>query len=354
MTLDATEAPSASEVTVAVTYELPRLVLAAENSRKRVVLDGEMLVGRDPSCAIPINSLHISRYHAKISQTPEGFFVEDLNSANGTYINGLKLTGKCVLQIGDLVCFDDQGFRILAEGQTEPSSQLLARTGATPAITEAQLEQAAQARVAEPPKDAQETLLHPNDAENLAPEPISLSQETAVLDTTRTLTYHEMKQLLNWSAAQEQAIAAKQEEPRFVVHTPPMAGKEIPLTGLDVDARWKIGCDLTSKICLRDKSILVDHAYVSRNPSGYRLTATSAARSFMLNGIPLRDSYLRQGDRIQLGRIDLEYRTEVANDAPVSAVTPNNAAEPKGKAWGAWITAAFILAVVVGALILGR
>ncbi|HNG60707.1 MAG TPA: FHA domain-containing protein, partial [Cellvibrionaceae bacterium] len=95
------------------------LVLAAESSRKRFRLENDMLVGREPSCDIPINSLHISRQHARITQTPTGFFLEDLNSANGTYINGLKLTTPVALQIGDLVCFDDQGFRVVAEGKVE-------------------------------------------------------------------------------------------------------------------------------------------------------------------------------------------------------------------------------------------
>ncbi len=324
------------------------LVLAAESARKRFRLENDMLVGREPSCDIHINSLHISRQHARISQTPTGFFLEDLNSANGTYINGLKLTTPVALQIGDLVCFDDQGFRVVAEGKVEPDSQFLSRTGAVPIISDAQIA----AAVAPPEDDGRSTRIQVDEAAALQPEPISLSQETSALDTTRTLTYHEMKQLLNWSHALEEQAPAK-IEPRFIVQTAPLAGKVIPLNGLDVDTRWKIGSDLSSKICLRDASILVDHAFVARNPSGYRLTATSAAKSFLLNGIPLRDSYLRHGDNLQIGRIKLEYRTD---GSQVEAEPAPNPVEETGskQSWGVVITLAVIAAAVVLAVILQK
>jgi pSer/pThr/pTyr-binding forkhead associated (FHA) protein len=328
------------------TTEAQTLVLAAESSRKRYPLHPEMIVGREPSCDITINSLHISRQHARIRQSPSGFFLEDLSSANGTYINGLKLTGPVALQIGDLVCFDDQGFRVVAEGHSEPDSQFLSRTGAAPVISDAQLAAAATNDAEEGPS----TRIQRDAAAHLQPDPIKLSQETSALDTTRTLTYHEMKQLLNWSGALEEPA---KNDPRFIVNTPPLEGKVIPLHGLDIDTRWKIGSDLTSKICLRDKSILIDHAYVARNPSGFRLTATSAAKSFLLNGIPLRDSYLRHGDNLQIGRIKLEYRTDATQPQPQPEPSP--ALETSGKQnWTVIITLAVIALAVVLAVVLGK
>lgn len=343
------------------TTETQVLVLAAESSRKRFTLHHDMIVGREPSCDIPINSLHISRQHARISHNPTGYFLEDLNSANGTYINGLKLTSPVALQIGDLVCFDDQGFRVVAEGKDELDSQFLSRTGATPIITEAQIQAAvAQSQAATNAQEApateaedENTRIQVDEAAAFQPEPISLSQETSALDTTRTLTYHEMKQLLNWSHALEAAAQAAKTEPRFIVRTPPLEGKVISLQALDVDTRWKIGSDLTSKICLRDSSILVDHAYVARNPSGFRMTATSAAKSFLLNGIPLRDSYLRHEDLIQIGRIKLEYRTDPtsAEAQPIASPVTETATKQN---WTIVITLAVIAAGVLLALFLKR
>ena len=77
-----------------------------------------------------------------------------------------------------------------------------------------------------------------------------------------------------------------------------------------MDTRWKIGSDLTSKICLRDASILVDHAYVARQPERLSPSQPPQQLSRFTQWHPLRDSYLRHGDNLQIGRIKLEYRTD--------------------------------------------
>ena len=44
-------------------------------------------IGRDPDADVFLDNPGISRNHAKIDKTPSGFVVEDLGSANGTYLN---------------------------------------------------------------------------------------------------------------------------------------------------------------------------------------------------------------------------------------------------------------------------
>ena len=55
--------------------------------------DEEIVMGRDPKCAVslPERFQRISREHAKITRSVEGIYLEDLNSLNGTYINGQRL-----------------------------------------------------------------------------------------------------------------------------------------------------------------------------------------------------------------------------------------------------------------------
>ncbi|MBX3020835.1 MAG: FHA domain-containing protein [Bdellovibrionales bacterium] len=55
-------------------------------------LEGDLWVaGRESDSEIPINSPHISRKHFEIARTPEGFFITDLGSSNGTKVNGNKI-----------------------------------------------------------------------------------------------------------------------------------------------------------------------------------------------------------------------------------------------------------------------
>ncbi|MSR75836.1 MAG: FHA domain-containing protein [Planctomycetes bacterium] len=55
------------------------------------------------SCGVPIQHPRISRRHAEIECTPEGTFLTDLGSANGTLRNGSTLLGRTRLLSGDRV-----------------------------------------------------------------------------------------------------------------------------------------------------------------------------------------------------------------------------------------------------------
>ena len=47
----------------------------------------DVSIGRDPTCDICLDNAGISRQHARIERTPGGYVVEDMGSANGTFLN---------------------------------------------------------------------------------------------------------------------------------------------------------------------------------------------------------------------------------------------------------------------------
>ncbi len=46
-----------------------------------------LTIGRDPGADICLDNIGVSRAHAKIENGPEGWWIEDAGSANGTYLN---------------------------------------------------------------------------------------------------------------------------------------------------------------------------------------------------------------------------------------------------------------------------
>ena len=58
-------------------------------------------VGRDDVCDVVIPERKISRQHIRIYRQHSDFFIEDLHSSNGTWINGKKLEGTSALFDGD-------------------------------------------------------------------------------------------------------------------------------------------------------------------------------------------------------------------------------------------------------------
>lgn len=50
--------------------------------------DGELTIGRDPSNDIMVDSSTVSRRHALVRSTADGWLLMDAGSSNGTYVNG--------------------------------------------------------------------------------------------------------------------------------------------------------------------------------------------------------------------------------------------------------------------------
>ncbi len=58
-------------------------------------------IGRTVVNDIAIPEPSLSRQHARIRATPNGFVIEDLGSTNGTFLNGRRITGPTLLRPGD-------------------------------------------------------------------------------------------------------------------------------------------------------------------------------------------------------------------------------------------------------------
>lgn len=78
---------------------------------------GETVLGRLPECDIQLNSNMVSRKHAHVVHRDDGFFVEDLGSGNGTFLNGQKIEGAAKLKSGDRLKFGPILFRFEGEGE---------------------------------------------------------------------------------------------------------------------------------------------------------------------------------------------------------------------------------------------
>lgn len=69
---------------------------------KRFFIEDPMfLVGRDAQCDLVIPDRQVSRRHAVVSQEDDQFLLKDLDSKNGTFVNGQELSGTYALQDGD-------------------------------------------------------------------------------------------------------------------------------------------------------------------------------------------------------------------------------------------------------------
>ncbi|GAB6181068.1 DUF3662 and FHA domain-containing protein [Desulfotomaculum defluvii] len=74
----------------------------ADQGKEFLLGDNLSSIGRRDTCDIVLNDNSVSRRHAQIEKVSEGFCLIDLNSTNGTYVNGL-LIDKYELTSGDVI-----------------------------------------------------------------------------------------------------------------------------------------------------------------------------------------------------------------------------------------------------------
>jgi serine phosphatase RsbU (regulator of sigma subunit)/pSer/pThr/pTyr-binding forkhead associated (FHA) protein len=84
---------------------------SGENAGERYMLDGERaILGRHPDCDIVLDVGAISRQHAQILTSNGEYVVEDLQSRNGTFVNGEAVQAPRVLKDGDRLKICDLSF----------------------------------------------------------------------------------------------------------------------------------------------------------------------------------------------------------------------------------------------------
>ncbi len=110
---------------------LTRLVLKqTEQPGGQNDLPGEWLLTRDTISIgrMPESDLcfaddkRVSRQHAVIHRAPTAYILTDLNSANGTFLNGVPLTEPTVLHSGDLIRVGHTELTFLMEPLPNPQN----------------------------------------------------------------------------------------------------------------------------------------------------------------------------------------------------------------------------------------
>jgi hypothetical protein len=64
--------------------------------------DGELVIGRHTSCDVVLGDLPVSRRHARLRFRDGRWILQDLESRNGTCVNGERV-GRCELRPGDRI-----------------------------------------------------------------------------------------------------------------------------------------------------------------------------------------------------------------------------------------------------------
>ena len=84
-------------------------------------------IGRDPDNEIHIDNPGVSRFHAEVYRQGYPFYIEDMKSTNGTYLNGTFIDWKAALNDGDRITIGkhDLVFQLEASDYREKDTKKL-------------------------------------------------------------------------------------------------------------------------------------------------------------------------------------------------------------------------------------
>jgi pSer/pThr/pTyr-binding forkhead associated (FHA) protein len=93
-----------------------RIILQFNNTvLKELKIDqDEIIIGRDTGNDIQIDNIAVSREHARIIKGPNYYFIEDMSSKNGTFVNGKKINKK-FLKEDDEITIGKHSLKIVLE-----------------------------------------------------------------------------------------------------------------------------------------------------------------------------------------------------------------------------------------------
>lgn len=95
-------------------------------------IDGKIVIGRDASCDITLSLEHLSRKHLELEVRSGHLYIKDLDSSNGTFLNGQKIT-ESEIKPGDKIKLDVVTFEVTGPAHDPNKTIIRAAIPATPA-----------------------------------------------------------------------------------------------------------------------------------------------------------------------------------------------------------------------------
>ena len=83
------------------------IVLNGELENRRFPVGDQLRLGREADNDLPLPDQKASRHHAMLRRQGVVYQISDLNSGNGTYVNGKRITEPTLLKNGDILLIGD-------------------------------------------------------------------------------------------------------------------------------------------------------------------------------------------------------------------------------------------------------
>ncbi len=289
---------------------MARLILSLDN---QVLAEYNMTkerytIGRLPDNDVRIDNPAVSGHHSLIINILNDSFLEDLNSTNGTYVNG-KLIKKHALQHGDVITIGHHQLRFSDQQVNEPEQDEFEKTMVIPAGQQntaqlAKAEAAADAAAAEAAASAEAGEADTADASPSANVKLDPEDAAALDDAPPARPQYEQVAPVAEPAAHTETTAGV--DPKNIPNALPMAKLQV-LSGAFAGRELELTKALTT---LGRPGVQV--AAVTRRAEGYYIVHVESGKPDdfpLVNGQPIgaQARKLTDNDVVQLAGVKMGF-----------------------------------------------
>lgn len=331
-----------------------------------------MVLGRANDCDLVVGLKPISRRHAEITLVNDQLTIEDLGSANGTYINDNRISSG-ELKHGDCVRFENLRYQVVSPESLRNKKEEPARTpssveikptvndaegtaakrkpvvssrdsSSAPAVKDSKKDEAAAAvkeksleletKPFKPQKRSVENAVKSSesDATPTSKDKDSIVENKKPADSKNSAEKSFLTTPLN--ALEDSTIlqAAKKDtdtQSLQIIHgyllglTPPIEEMQLALVGEKI----RIGRDAKNDLVIAHKSVSSKHAELNYVDGQWRLDDLKSTNGSFINGEKITHTMIKPGQLINIGQIKLVYNLnsiQEESDAPEEIMNGGN------------------------------
>jgi pSer/pThr/pTyr-binding forkhead associated (FHA) protein len=262
-----------------------KFILKKMPSGPEIALAATLSVGRAKENDLKLVEGSPSRRHALLSVADGAVFVEDLNSMNGTYVNGQRLTAKTRLQPNDAVRFDTEEYLLLAEQPAEDKTAMRAAAPAPPVEVVAQ-----SGRLKVPAGWVDNRQLAENKTQYMSAEELQKMRQ-GVVDSAANPAYGVV------------------DTPRLIVLEGAGQFSRVQLRARTSGKQeWSVGSEGEREILIQRAGVSALHAKIVNEGNRWKVVDQVSANGTFVNGNRCITSFLSSGDRISFGSVECIFQ----------------------------------------------
>jgi len=301
----------------------PILVKVANG--RQIPVAADMLIGRHADCNLQLSEGQASRRHAKLVITNDGVWVEDLGSANGTFVNGVQVATRVKLASGDRLRFDIEefDFRLPSAAPLDDGKTVFRAPDSAAVVAE---------------------------SSGLFKRPGAWADPDAMGDSsnkTKFIDPAHLKQMMDAPKSGAVSLAAI-DGPHLQIVSGSRTGLNIKLmVGESGMKEWTIGSQADREIQFQDSGVSALHAKIVNEGARWKVLDQMSANGTFVNGKRSNISYLAGGDRIRFGPVECVFHASRSSGASASSSSSSTSQKEGGNKTVLLGVVAFAVTIVV-------